>query len=209
MVTVGPSSGCDYVTNGTADDVQILQAISDLNKKGVIQLMPNVTYDITNPLLFTGLGTDNDNTSHQIAMYGGGYSTVLNVTASNTDCIQLKNGVSVDLRNFKIVEPNTSSGHGIYGLDTGTQYTDCAHDSYYDQIYVYGCDSTHYNMYFKNIFNANFGYISLNSGNGSNLMFDQTSGSTRGGVHFKYIRAWCNTAGKYAVTLQSLVNTVF
>ena len=84
------SSGCDYTTDGTADDVQINQAISSLTAGGTV-LIRKGTYQIT-----AALGTS---TVNNVRIMGEGYGTVLNNTTAAsgaTDTLDLGSDNTVE-----------------------------------------------------------------------------------------------------------------
>lgn len=72
-ITVCASSSCDYVTDGTADDVQLQSAINYAGASGRTLYFKGGTYDITNYLELTS----------NVHIQTDGYSTVLRRNASS------------------------------------------------------------------------------------------------------------------------------
>jgi hypothetical protein len=197
FVTVGTDAGCDY------DETELQDATTALSNKGVIQLFPNTTYDISDDLKIVGLGTSDG----KLRIIGGGISTIINQTASNKNAITLSNNAQVDLLNFQITMPSATSGHGIFGADTGANSKQSIVNSYMDMLKVSGCDSTHAPIWLKNPFFSDFGYLDLSgTSNALGLVLDATNTSVNtGNCHFRHVISNVADSAGYAVTLQALV----
>jgi hypothetical protein len=207
IITVGPNPACGiYQTDGTADEVQINQAISDLNGLGIIQVLQNTTYNLDNPISIVGssswftAGVPN----RKLIIKGCGDSSLFNMTASNKNGIELSNNSVVDLLDFKLRMPDSNSGDGIAGLDSGTNPVSIT-QSYWNNIRVTGCDNTHSCVHLKNPFYLTVPNIAVN-GNGNGILLEATAGYNNGNSLFGHILAeYC--LGGYSFTMQSLVNT--
>jgi hypothetical protein len=206
FVTVGPYDSCNYKTDGTADDIQWNQAITDLNGLGIIQGLPNITYGLANPLTIVGnsswftAGVPN----RKLIIRGCGDSTLFNMSASNKNGIEISNNALVNLLNFKLRMPDTSSGNGIAGLSSGNNPVSVT-NSYWNNIRVTGCDSTHSCIHLKNPFYLNIPNTYVN-GNGNGVLLEATAGYNNGNSLFGIITAeYC--LGGFAFGVQSLVNT--
>jgi hypothetical protein len=176
--------------------------INTCNNKGVIQLLANTTYLLDGALSIVG---DNSGQASGISILGGGFSTVIQQTEANSDGIDISNGATVILKNFKLLMPNTNSGNGINGLDTGADTKVSISNSVFDQIFIQGCDTNHTGMYIRNPATATFGYIWVSS-SGNCVVFDETmTGYNSGNCVFDHLVGYSSLTTGYVLTIQALV----
>jgi hypothetical protein len=205
FVTVGTGSDCDYVTDGTADDVQLQAAITAMANKGTIQLMPNTSYTLANPINIVGLGSDKWDPTSQISLIGCGYSTIINnsVNSANQHGIILSNEAQVNIKNLKI---RTTQGHCIYGADTGSD-KESVMRSYIGEVYLKCLHASYAGMYIQNPFWNHFGYAEVNSA-GDGVVFDATDTTginPIGNCNFDFLMCNATGTGKYGLTLKTTV----
>jgi hypothetical protein len=197
-------------SNAVFDDV-VNYVQTQVGTNGRIILDPNTNYQLTiAPMSFAGIGTDLAAPNTMIQLHGGGLSCIITQTVANAHGIVLSNGAHVDFRSFRLTMPDTNSGNGIYGVDTGAQSPESITASYIGDIYIHGCDVTHFGMYLKNEYDNDYGKITIGSMNGSGLCLEATDiGNGVGHVgnsDFKHISAYtalypitfkCTTSGAW------------
>lgn len=190
-------------------DVVCNYAITQCNNLGNIFCAPNTTFTITATLTITGLGTDVNAPVTMLNFWGSGFSTIFNVTASATDCFTISNGAHVNMQNLKILEPDSNSGNGIFGVDTGT-VQESVQNSFFNNIMVVGCDSSHACIWLKNPFLSDFGTLIVDSVNGNGIIFDATDPNIHiGNCHVNHIQCGEMPSAKYVLTLQALIQNAW
>jgi hypothetical protein len=171
----------------------------------LVGLRGNTQYDQTDALVMTGKAADRDCPSESIGLIGTGNNTLLNMTGVSKDSIQIKNACAAVIKNLKIIQPAANSGHCIYGMDDGANFSECINEALFENLTLDGCDATHYNLYLKNPFYSALNRIQCRSGTGGNVILDSTAATKRGNSTFKDFYMYC-PSGKYCITLQALVN---
>ena len=133
--TVGHESTCDYVVDGTADDVQIQQAIDDMiasSYDGVIELGAG-NFDITAKITIP-----NDS----IGLIGQGKDTQLIQADKDTDVLEVGDGTTYysynNIKHFKILGTGTSGTGKLlklnyvkYGIFEGLSLNNAPHSALY------------------------------------------------------------------------------
>lgn len=144
FVTVG-STDADYITDGTADDVQIQAAIDALPNGGTVFLKQG-TYNIAAPIVIA--------TEKGLHLTGSGYGSILHAVNSLNDNIIEFNpssaGVWAKFSHFKIEGncANQTAGHGIYAAGA----LECIFESlWFHEVYDYG-------IYLYRIASGNYGH---------------------------------------------------
>jgi hypothetical protein len=210
-VWVGNNGKCNYKTDGTADDVQIALAQAEVGNKGVVGLLPNLTYDITNDLIFDGAGSGGvaggGDPASGIGFFGVGWSTILNVSASNKNCIVLKNGVVPRMGGFKIIMPSSNSGHGIFADKTGAVTDLSMFRGRLQDIYVNGCDATHSPFYLINPFWCQFDNLWGRTAYGDAFNLVNDAAVKYGNNQFNALNLYA-PANKYMMVLNGVTNDV-
>jgi hypothetical protein len=202
----GSASGVGSVSGTTADTV-INACYTAVNNAGVIMLKASTTYTCTATLNFAGSATDTYSQHSGVWFLGGGWTTIISQTGSGVNGITLSNRAVVNLQNFQVNMPTSSSGNGIFGADTGAQSKDAIIFSYLDNIEVVGGDSSHTAIWIKNPYNSYFGYFSC-AVNGNGITFDATDTATHiGNCYFKYLYCNSQSSSSYALTVQALVTS--
>jgi hypothetical protein len=136
IVTVGTQTGCDYICDGTSDDVQINTAISYVSSLGggIVQIMDG-TYNIsanvtlassisllgvgyaTNLVLSRGYGLRIPADSSYVAIRGIRIDADANDISPNDYAIQVKDSDFVEITDNYILN---CGGYGIYAYSSGT-----------------------------------------------------------------------------------------
>lgn len=165
--TVG-TADADYITDGTADDVQIQQAIDAVETAGGGEI-------------YLKKGTYNLSASLEIALdkgltiTGSGYETILRVNNAVNDYaikfVPTSEGVWASFRNFTIQcngANQTTGGGGIYAAG--------AIECLFDNIWIN--EPYNYGLYLYQISDGNFGHHNRVT----NCLFDQGDNSSGEGV---------------------------
>jgi len=134
-VTVGPHAWCDYITDGTDDQVQLQAALTAGGAGAVVVVagLLNITAGshpyttaIGQSIIGTGWGIDDDGTSH---------TGLLLVGAGTGPVFEIKHRMTT-IRDLSINGGHTSTGHaGCYGIKWATLY---AWQTTIDHCYIFG-----------------------------------------------------------------------
>jgi hypothetical protein len=206
--------GQDGTVLGTSANADVVfnYAVTQANNAGAIFVAPNTTYNQTATIVITGVGTDRTLPASKLSIYGGGLSCNFNMTTPGVDNFKLNNNAIVDMINMRITQPDTSSGYGIFGADDGVFISTCCANSFFDELYIHGCDSTHACMFMQNPFSCTYGTVIVGSNNGSGVIFDATYPPTTsmighcGNCHFQHILGY---SALYVLTIQALVTSAW
>lgn len=199
------------VSSNTDAAVCINYALANGASGVFIFVAPHTSYNQATAIGIVGAASGaffNGTPATEVFLWGGGYSAIF-VPAAGVNSIELSNNAIVNIQNFSIHLPTASSGNGIIGLDTGTSGISIT-DSYFDNICIYGGDSTHACLWIKNPTSSSFGYIFVQSITGSGVIFDETV--TRGvnicgNTSFKHLVGQITgSISTYVLTIQALVN---
>ncbi len=134
-VTVGPHAWCDYVTDGTDDQVQLQAALTD-GGTGIIVVVAGLlnitagshpyTTAIGQSIIGTGWGIEDNGTSYMgLQLVGAGAGPVFEIKHRQTK-----------IKNLSINGGHTSGQAGCYGIKWATQY---AWQSIIDHCYIFRC----------------------------------------------------------------------
>lgn len=118
-ITVCALSTCDYVTDGTADEVQINLALSQASSTGgVVQLFAQ-TYNVSSAILLRGL-TANSVSNPAISLYGMGQDATNIVGAPNINVIEITNEPKFNIANMTLSIKGTGDGiNQVAGTERG------------------------------------------------------------------------------------------
>lgn len=107
--TVGPTgSGANYIVDGTADNVEVQQAVDALTNGGVVLIAPGITLNFAATVNLAGNDTYNGPTKMII---GGGMHSTKIVCATNVHAFSLTSCANVVIKDLEIQV--TGSGSGI------------------------------------------------------------------------------------------------
>lgn len=158
--TVCELSTCDYVTDGTADEVQINQALSRASSTGgVVQLFAD-TYNIAAPIELAGLTADADGNPHVELVGVGQQATIIDAPA-NTNGINITNQPKFTIG--KMMVKIEGSGDCI------NQTADTERGNWQSRIYDFFCEgdfstmtSDSWGIYMESPFRMMFENIEMN-----------------------------------------------
>ena len=140
FVIVG-TSDADYITDGTADEVQVQAAIDSLSSTGGTVYLQKGTYAFAAPVVISGNLTL-DNTKSITIIGDGQESTVINV-ATNVDGFTLKINAMVHMSNFRINVDGTGDGIASNADATNSTYMRSFWHSSFKNLHISGGYSTH------------------------------------------------------------------
>jgi hypothetical protein len=172
------------IYSGTFDSV-VASCRSALNTGGVIHLKGNTTYNLTvGALSFVG---NHQFFTQQIIFEGEGWNTVIAQTVANANGIEVSQAMNIYFRDFRILMPTNNTGHGIYGMDTGTigyGAKCCMSFGGIDNLFVSGCDINHYPIWLKNPMSIHVGFIVVYDEHEHGLVIDGTDTTYQAGNCF-------------------------
>jgi hypothetical protein len=176
----------NYVCDGTADDIEINQALQDVKVKGgTVQLSAGI-FNISAPLFIEG---DNDpTTAPNVGLVGvGGNSTTLDV-ANNIDCIILRYMPKPKVKDLKLVMRGTGSGIRSIALTTGSTDRRGFWQGEFKGLNFAGVNHTGWAMNLEQPFRSEFSMIQSGSGLANGIWIKSTfSGFNPGNNTFKNI----------------------
>jgi len=158
--TVCALATCDYVTDGTADEVQINQALSIASSTGgVVQLFAQ-TYNVSSAILLRGL-TANSVSNPAISLYGMGQDATTIVGASNINVIEITNEPKFNIANMTLSIKGTGDGiNQVAGTERGNWL------SHIDNINIISdfstVTTTSWGIYMESPFRMRFTNIEMN-----------------------------------------------
>lgn len=203
--TVCALSTCDFVTDGTADEVQINQALSIASSTGgVVQLFAQ-TYNLAAAIRLSGLATEGDG-NPEIKLVGMGREATKLNAASNINAIEIRNRAKYDIS--KVTINIAGSGSGIKGF-AGTERGNW--QSNIEDIYIVGdfatMASTSWGIDLQSPFRMRLANVEMNGvANGANLS-SHTDGFNPGNlsVDRMFVDLWDNSANVSATAFRLAV----
>lgn len=205
--TVCSLSNCDYVTDGTADEVQINQALSRASSTGgVVQLFAQ-NYNLASPILLSGLATEGDG-NPEIKLVGMGREATKLVAGTNVNAIEIRNRAKYDISKVTININGTGTGiKGIAGTERGNWQSNI------NDVYIVGdfstMASTSWGIDLQSPFRMRITNVEMNGvANGANLS-SHTDSFNPGNltVDRMFIDLWDNAANANATAFKLAVAT--
>jgi hypothetical protein len=203
--TVCALSTCDFVTDGTADDVQINQALSIASSTGgVVQLFAQ-NYNLSAPIRLSGLATEGDG-NPEIQLIGMGREATKIYAATNQNAIEIRNRAKYDIRKVTIFINGTGTGiRGFAGTERGNWQSNI------EDIYIVGdfatMASTSWGIDLQSPFRMRLANIEMNGvANGANLS-SHTDSFNPGNISVDrmFIDLWKNSANASATAFRLAV----
>lgn len=203
--TVCSLSTCDFVTDGTADEVQINQALARASSTGgVIQLFAQ-NYNLAGPILLSGLVTEGDG-NPELQLIGMGREATKLIAASNVNAIEIRNRAKYDIRKLTINIAGSGSGiKGFAGTERGNWQSNI------EDIYIVGdfatMASTSWGIDLESPFRMRLANIEMNGvANGVDLS-SHTDSFNPGNLSIDrmFIDLWDNAANASATALRLAV----
>jgi len=154
----GLSGAISYI--GTDFLTVLNQCRTAMGSAGGIIKLKTGAYSLIDEILVTSPAiVDGGDPVGKLGIWGEGFGTILTQATAAKNGITLRNRCQVDFRDFKLVMPTVNSGHGLASDNTGVG-SDCGfQSSYFENVYVKGCDVTHSPWYLVNPFWSKFNNI--------------------------------------------------
>ena len=168
-------ASAQYVTDGTADDVEINAALTAAksNGGGIVKLGTGV-FNLAAPIYMEGVNTPDDTPGLQLIGAAGGNTTRL-VPAANTDTIVLRYMPQVRIKDLQIGVNGTGSGVRAIANTTGANDRRGFWNSQFENLYFIGTNShSGWCMNLENPFRSTFKNLGTGVGIKNGLRFAST-----------------------------------